>query len=266
MLQLNVGFSHAKGTLRGMHYQEAPHQEAKFVRCTRGAIYDVIVDLRPDSPTRGQWFGAELTADNGTMLYAPEGFAHGYQTLTDDTEMYYMTSAPYAADRGERRSLRRPGVRHRMAAAGVGDFRPGPQLAGLLEADDVDETSAAHRRVRIHRPALHRAAAGARLRRPCRLEPARRARRPIGVTWHQADLLDPASAAGLVHDVAPTHLLHLAWYVVPGKLITSPENFAWATSSLELVRAVRRAAAASASSGAGPATSTTGTTATARSG
>jgi dTDP-4-dehydrorhamnose 3,5-epimerase len=97
MMQLNVGFSHVKGTLRGVHYQEAPHQEAKFVRCTRGAVYDVIVDLRPDSPTVGQWIGAELTPDNGTMLYAPEGFAHGYQTLTDDAEIYYMTSAPYAA-------------------------------------------------------------------------------------------------------------------------------------------------------------------------
>jgi dTDP-4-dehydrorhamnose 3,5-epimerase len=95
--QLNVGFSPKKGTVRGLHYQQAPHDEAKFVRCTRGAIYDVIVDLRQASPTRGRWFGLELTADNGTMLYAPEGFAHGYQTLVDDAEMYYLTTAPYAA-------------------------------------------------------------------------------------------------------------------------------------------------------------------------
>jgi dTDP-4-dehydrorhamnose 3,5-epimerase len=97
MVQLNVGFSHKKGTLRGLHYQQAPHGEAKFVRCTRGAIFDVIVDLRVDSPTRGRWFGVELNASDGTMLYAPEGFAHGYQTLADDTDMYYLTSAPYAA-------------------------------------------------------------------------------------------------------------------------------------------------------------------------
>ena len=104
LAQLNVAFSHAKGTVRGMHYQEAPHAEAKCIRCTRGAIFDVIVDLRPESATRGQWFGVELTADNGLMLYAPEGFAHGYQTLADDTEMYYLTSAPYApsAARGVR--------------------------------------------------------------------------------------------------------------------------------------------------------------------
>jgi dTDP-4-dehydrorhamnose 3,5-epimerase len=97
MVQLNVGFSHKKGTIRGLHYQLPPHEEAKFVRCTRGAIFDVIVDLRPNSATRGQWFGAELTAENALMLYAPEGFAHGYQTLADDTEAYYLTSAFYAA-------------------------------------------------------------------------------------------------------------------------------------------------------------------------
>ncbi len=104
MTQLNVGFSHQRGSLRGMHYQEHPHQEAKFVRCTRGAIFDVIVDLRPDSPTHGQWLGAELTADNRRMLYAPPGCAHGYQTLTEDAETYYLTSASYAplAARGVR--------------------------------------------------------------------------------------------------------------------------------------------------------------------
>ena len=96
MVQLNVGFSHRRGTVRGMHYQLAPHAEAKFIRCTRGAIYDVIIDLREGSPTFGQWYGQELTPDNGLMVYAPEGFAHGYQTLQDDSEMYYFTSAAYA--------------------------------------------------------------------------------------------------------------------------------------------------------------------------
>ena len=86
MVQLNVGFSHRRGTVRGMHYQLAPHAEAKFIRCTRGAIYDVIIDLRERSPTFGRWYGLELAPDNGLMLYAPEGFAHGYQTLQDDTE------------------------------------------------------------------------------------------------------------------------------------------------------------------------------------
>lgn len=96
MVQLNTGFSDRAGTVRGLHFQAAPHAEAKFARCTRGAIYDVAVDLRPDSPTRGRWFGIELSADEGTMLYVPEGFAHGYQALADGTEMYYLTSARYA--------------------------------------------------------------------------------------------------------------------------------------------------------------------------
>jgi len=112
MVQLNVGSSHKKGTLRGMHFQARPHQEAKFVRCTRGALYDVVVDLRHDSPTRLRWFGAELTADNGKMLYVPEGFAHGYQTLVDDTDMYYLTSATYAASAAG-------GVRHDDPAFGI---------------------------------------------------------------------------------------------------------------------------------------------------
>ena len=94
--QLNMAFSHKKGTLRGMHFQVAPHEEAKFVRCTRGAVYDVIVDVRESSPTRGQSFGVELTADNYTMLYVPEGFAHGYQTLCDAAELYYLATVPYA--------------------------------------------------------------------------------------------------------------------------------------------------------------------------
>lgn len=112
MLQLNTGFSLKKGTIRGMHLQQAPHAEAKFVRCTRGAIYDVIVDLRCESPTHGQWFGAELTQDNGAMLYAPEGFAHGYQTLTDDADMYYLTTAPYASGAAK-------GVRYNDPAFGI---------------------------------------------------------------------------------------------------------------------------------------------------
>jgi dTDP-4-dehydrorhamnose 3,5-epimerase len=112
MVQLNVGFSPVAGTLRGLHYQEVPHAEAKLVRCTRGGIFDVIVDLRPDSPTRNQWFGVELTASNGLMLYAPEGFAHGYQTLAPETEMYYMTSAPYEASAAR-------GVRHDDPALGI---------------------------------------------------------------------------------------------------------------------------------------------------
>jgi dTDP-4-dehydrorhamnose 3,5-epimerase len=94
-VQANMGFSARKGTLRGMHFQVAPAREAKLVRCTRGAMFDVALDLRPDSPTYGQWFGAELSSDNGRSLYLPENCAHGYQTLEDSTEMHYMSSGFY---------------------------------------------------------------------------------------------------------------------------------------------------------------------------
>lgn len=102
--QMNLGYSHRCGTIRGLHYQAAPHAEAKLIRCTRGAIFEAIVDLRKDSPTAGQWCSAEITADNGLMVYVPEGCAHGYQTLQDGTEAYYTTSAAYApaAVRGAR--------------------------------------------------------------------------------------------------------------------------------------------------------------------
>ena len=94
-VQANMGFSINKGTVRGMHFQKAPALEAKLVRCTRGAIYDVVLDVRPESPTYGEWYGIELSAENGRMLYVPEHCAHGYQTLEEYTEIYYMTSGYY---------------------------------------------------------------------------------------------------------------------------------------------------------------------------
>jgi dTDP-4-dehydrorhamnose 3,5-epimerase len=103
-LQANMGFSHRKGTLRGLHYQVAPALEAKLVRCTRGAIFDVAVDLRNGSPTFGEWFGTELTATNGRMLLIPEGCAHGCLSLEDNTEIYYMASAYFSP--GDARGLR----------------------------------------------------------------------------------------------------------------------------------------------------------------
>lgn len=97
-VQANISLTKAKGTLRGLHFQIAPYEEAKVVRCTRGAIYDVIIDLRPQSPTFKNWFGVELTADNYRMLYVPERFAHGFQTLQDETEVYYEISEYYVPD------------------------------------------------------------------------------------------------------------------------------------------------------------------------
>ena len=97
-VECNISYNRRRGTLRGMHFQRAPHAQAKLVRCTRGAIYDVIIDLRPDAPTFKQWLGVELTAENRRMLYVPEAFAHGFQTLTDDTELYYQMSDVYAPE------------------------------------------------------------------------------------------------------------------------------------------------------------------------
>lgn len=103
-IQVNTGFNPQAGTLRGMHYQEAPHAEVKLVRCARGRVFDVALDLRPESPTYRQWAGVELSAEAANMLYVPEGCAHGYLTLEADTELAYFTSCRYApgAARGVR--------------------------------------------------------------------------------------------------------------------------------------------------------------------
>ena len=99
-IQGNISSNTEKGTLRGMHYQVHPHEEAKLVRCTQGAIYDVIIDLRPGSPTFKKWMAVELTAENHCALYIPEKFAHGFQTLVDNTELFYQMSGSYHPDCG----------------------------------------------------------------------------------------------------------------------------------------------------------------------
>jgi dTDP-4-dehydrorhamnose 3,5-epimerase len=97
-VECNVSFNQRKGTLRGMHYQVAPQAQAKLVNCSRGAIYDVIVDLRPASPTFKKWIAVELTGLNGMLLYVPAGFAHGFQTLADETEVAYQMFEVFAPD------------------------------------------------------------------------------------------------------------------------------------------------------------------------
>jgi dTDP-4-dehydrorhamnose 3,5-epimerase len=104
MSQCSVSFNALRGTLRGLHFQAAPHDEDKLVRCTAGAIFDVIVDVRDGSPTYRRWFGTELTAANHRSLYIPRGFAHGFISLADDTEVFYMISVPYVP--GSARGLR----------------------------------------------------------------------------------------------------------------------------------------------------------------
>jgi dTDP-4-dehydrorhamnose 3,5-epimerase len=112
VVQSNVSFNFKKATLRGMHYQVTPYEETKLVRCTRGAIYDVIIDLRPQSKTFQKWFGIELTEDNYRMLYVPEGFAHGFETLADRSEVVYHVSEFYTPNAEQ-------GIRYNEPAFGI---------------------------------------------------------------------------------------------------------------------------------------------------
>lgn len=110
--QCNISFNHKKGTLRGMHFQKEPHRELKIVRCTLGAIWDVVIDLRPGSSTFGRHAAFELSQDNRHQLVIPEGLAHGFQTLRDNTEVYYQMSVPFAPGFGA-------GVRYNDPAFGI---------------------------------------------------------------------------------------------------------------------------------------------------
>lgn len=127
LAQCSLSFSRAAGTLRGMHFQAPPAEEAKVVRCVRGAVYDVLLDLRPASSSYLKWIARELTADNRLSVYVPEGFAHGFLTLTNDTEVLYMISAPHAP------SLVR-GVRWNDPAFGIS----WPRTPSVMSARDRD--------------------------------------------------------------------------------------------------------------------------------
>ena len=110
--QHNVSFSARKGTIRGMHYQREPHGEVKLVRCIKGSVWDVIIDIRPGSPTYRRWQGFELSSANKNQLYVPKGFAHGFQTLRDDVEINYLISEPYSPQSSS-------GIRHDDSAFAI---------------------------------------------------------------------------------------------------------------------------------------------------
>lgn len=134
VVQCNTSFNTRSGTLRGMHYQAAPDGECKLIRCARGLAFDVIIDLRPDSKTYCRWFGIELVAGDGRMLYVPKNFAHGFQTLANDTELHYQMSHSYVPKqaRGVRWddpgfAIDWPSAKHRTVSdkdKGYPDFRP----------------------------------------------------------------------------------------------------------------------------------------------
>jgi dTDP-4-dehydrorhamnose 3,5-epimerase len=121
--QVNGSYNEFKGTLRGLHMQRAPHSEAKVVRCTRGVLFDVVADLRPDSPTFLKWFGVTLDPENRLALYVPPGCAHGYQTLADQTEVFYQVSAPYtpSAEAGARHDDPALGIRWPLEVTSISD-------------------------------------------------------------------------------------------------------------------------------------------------
>jgi dTDP-4-dehydrorhamnose 3,5-epimerase len=123
IVQSNVSFNVRRGTVRGMHFQADPVPQPKLVRCTTGSIYDVLVDLRPDSPTHRHWFGVELSSVNRLALYIPAGFAHGFQTFADDTEVLYEMFAPFAPDtaRGVRFDDPAFGIRWPLAVTVISD-------------------------------------------------------------------------------------------------------------------------------------------------
>jgi dTDP-4-dehydrorhamnose 3,5-epimerase len=135
-LQANMALSLRKGTMRGLHYQLAPALEAKLVRCTRGAIFDVVVDLRPTSPTYRFWYGSCLNPENGRMLYVPEGCAHGCQSLEDNTEIHYMASAFFSpeASRGIRYDDPAIGINWPLQVSSISDQdRSWPLVESLVE-------------------------------------------------------------------------------------------------------------------------------------
>ena len=129
--QINDSISRYRGTLRGIHYQIAPKAEDKTFRCLRGSLFDVVIDLRPESPTFLKYFTVELTAENRTMVCVPKGCANSFLTLEDNTEIFYLASRVLFAGTRARHPLQRSEARHQMAHGTGGDFRQGPEPSGF---------------------------------------------------------------------------------------------------------------------------------------
>jgi dTDP-4-dehydrorhamnose 3,5-epimerase len=139
-VQRSISFNHQRGTLRGLHFQKSPHGETKIVRCTAGAIFDVLVDLRPGSPTYGKSVSRELSAANRAMLYIPEGFAHGFLTLSDNTEVYYEISRAYVPEAASGIAFDDPdlAIRWPLAPTVISDKdRALPRLADIALSRDL---------------------------------------------------------------------------------------------------------------------------------
>jgi dTDP-4-dehydrorhamnose 3,5-epimerase len=249
LVQCNVSFNKARGTLRGMHFQAAPYEEVKLVRCTQGRIFDVIVDVRENSPTFGQWQGFELSSEKRNSLYIPKGFAHGFQTLEPDCEVAYQMSTSFAPAGARGLSFADPSLEIQWPltpeAVSTRD-QTLPSLAELRKsevgANSKDQSTNLDRRVLV-------TGASGFVGRHC-LEPlikrgfdvhatghSDQLTTPVDVTWHQCDLSETNSVDALVQQVRPTHLLHLAWVTEPRSFWTSCANSQWMDASTKLYRA-----------------------------
>src|SRR4029453_11752597 len=237
-IQCNISVNAKRGTLRGLHYQAPPAEEAKLVSCVRGRLFDVAVDLRPDSPAFRQWLGVELDAAEGLALYIPRGCAHGFLALADDTAVYYHMGAEDAP------GLAR-GVRLNAPVFAI------PWAFAPLHPLRRDFRASPHQRRRRRLPGFRAVTrvlvtgAGGYIGRQT-LEPLARlgfevhglARRPLaetGVHWHALDMFDTAGLSAALETIRPTHLLHLAWTTEHGKFWTDPANEAWHATTLDLV-------------------------------
>ena len=231
--QCNTSWNRRRGTLRGMHLQAEPYGEPKLVRCTRGRVFDVAIDLRPASASFRHWFGLELAADRRTGLFIPAGGLR-IPHLGGRQRDVLPDGRRIQAEPCRRRALERSGLRRGLAVRAGGDVRAGRRLAGLHRmmrllisgasgflgrhclrqalALDFDEVHAVNRRGRGDD-------AGGRVR------------------WHGADLRDGGEAARLMADIRPTHLLHAAWEATPGVYLQSPENLRWLTGTIALAEA-----------------------------
>ena len=231
IVQCNISCNNKKGTLRGLHYQIPPHQEAKIVSCTEGSIYDVVLDLRKESDTYCHWTAIELTDNNLKMLYIPKGCAHGFQTLKNKTRVFYQMT-----DFFHQESAR--GVRWNDAIFGI-QWPTGRKI--------ISEKDKQFSEYMLMKTVMLTGASGF-IGRHCipllinqgyevhALTSKNNSSHDPRISWHRIDLLNPDQVREAMKTISPSHLLHLAWYTAPGKYWSAWENIHWLQAGLNMVQ------------------------------